>query len=60
VPLLLVGAALALTMLDMVLARQLGGTLTLGPVRMRWIAALLAAAGIVLAFWNLLAQRDGE
>jgi serine/threonine-protein kinase len=59
-PLLLVGAALALTMLDMVLARQLGGTLALGPVRMRWIAALLAAAGIVLAFWNLLAQRDGD
>jgi serine/threonine-protein kinase len=57
-PLILVGAGLLLTLVDMLLARVMGGTLALGPVRLRWIAAGLAAIGIVLAFWNLLGDRD--
>jgi serine/threonine protein kinase len=57
-PLILVGIGLALTLVDMALARAMGGTLALGPVRLRWIAAGLAAVGMVMAFWNLLGDKE--
>lgn len=57
-PIVLVAIGLALTVLDMILARAMGGTLALGPVRLRWIAAGLAGVGMIMAFWNLLGDRD--
>ena len=60
VPLIFVAVGLSLTILDMVLAKTMGGTLSLGPVRLRWIAAGLAAIGMLMAFWNLLGDKDPE
>jgi len=60
VPLILVAVGLGLTLLDMVLVKVMGGTLSLGPIRVRWIAAALAAAGIVMAFWNLFDDKDSD
>jgi uncharacterized membrane protein YidH (DUF202 family) len=59
-PILLLVVGLALTALDMILAKTLGGTVSLGPVRLRWIAVALAGVGVLLAFWNLLGDRDHE
>jgi serine/threonine-protein kinase len=59
VPLLLVAFAVALTAVDMLLARQMGGTLELGPVKMRWIAVALGVLGVAIGFWNLVGDRDG-
>ncbi len=58
IPIIFVAIGLGLTILDMVLARAAGGTLSLGPVRLRWIAAGLAGVGMIMAFWNLLGDRD--
>lgn len=57
-PIIFVAVGLGLTVLDMILARAMGGTLALGPVRLRWIAVGLAGVGMILAFWNLLGDRD--
>ena len=57
VPLLLFAAALAVTTLDVFLAYNFGGTLVIGPVKIRWIAGLLAAGGIGLGFWKVLYGR---
>jgi serine/threonine protein kinase len=57
-PLIFVAVGLSLTILDMVLAKTMGGTLSLGPVRLRWISAGVAAVGMIMAFWNLLGDKD--
>jgi serine/threonine-protein kinase len=59
-PLMLLAGALLITTLDLVLAHNLGGTLMLGPLRARWIAALFAVVGIGLGIKNLLGYRHGE
>ncbi len=58
VPLILVGVGLVLTALDVGLAKAMGGTLSLGPARLRWIAVGIVALGMILAFWNLLGERE--
>jgi len=61
VPLILMGLGLLLTVIDMALARNTGGTLSLGPVRLRWIAAALVLLGIVTSFWALVGgDKDDE
>jgi serine/threonine-protein kinase len=57
-PIIFVAVGLGLTILDMILSRAMGGTLSLGPVRLRWIAVVLAGVGMLLAFWNLLGDKD--
>ena len=59
-PIILLVVGLGLTALDMVLAKTLGGTVSLGPLKIRWIAAALAGVGVLLAFWNLLGDRDHD
>jgi hypothetical protein len=59
-PIILVVLGLVLTGVDMALAKTMGGTLSLGPVRLRWIAAGFAAVGIVMAFWNLLGDKHED
>lgn len=58
VPLILVGIGLVLTAIDVGLAKAMGGTLSLGPARLRWIAVGIVAIGMIVAFWNLLGERE--
>lgn len=60
VPMTVIGIGLALTVVDMVLARIMGGTLSLGPIRMRWVAAAMVALGVVLAMVNLVGGSEEE
>jgi len=59
-PVVLVVLGLALTMVDMFVASSSGGYVMLGPVRLRWIAWALAAAGIGLALWSLVGEKRAE
>lgn len=59
-PMMVIGLGLVLTVVDMVLARVMSGTLSLGPIRIRWIAAALVAIGVVLAMVNLVGGSEEE
>ena len=60
VPGILVALGLGLTILDMVVARQMGGNIALGPIKLRWVAAAMAAIGMVYAFYNLVGDKDDD
>ncbi|MCC6522866.1 MAG: serine/threonine protein kinase [Polyangiaceae bacterium] len=57
-PVVLIVLAVGLTVLDFAVAGSSGGTLALGPVRVRWIAIGLAVLGIGLAFYSLVVDRE--
>jgi serine/threonine-protein kinase len=57
-PVVLVALAIGLSLAEMITSSYLGFALALGPLRSRWIAAALAATGILMAFWNLVSDRD--
>ena len=59
-PVVLVLLAVVLTVVDFAIAGSSGQTLALGPIRVRWIAIALAVAGIGLAFYSLVVDRDGH
>ncbi len=60
VPIVLVGLGLVGTIVDMTLAKSIGGTLWLGPVRLSWIAIAVFALGMVMAFWSLAGDKDSD
>ena len=60
VPLILVGVGLVLTALDVGLAKAMGGTLSLGPARLRWIAVGIVAIGMIVAFQSIEAAGEVE
>jgi hypothetical protein len=57
-PAVVLALAFILTFVDMFTAGETGGFLMLGPIRVRWIAGLLALAGIGLAIWNVVVGQD--
>lgn len=57
-PSILLGAAIALTLLDLVAVRVWGQPLALGPVRSFWLAGPLALAGAVTLIWKIVAEDD--
>lgn len=57
-PALVVGIAVLLVIVDMILARELGGTLSLGPLKLRWLAGLLFAVSLPWALYNLVSEKE--
>lgn len=57
-PSILLGAAIALTLLDLVAVRVWGSPLALGPVRSFWLAGPLALAGAVALIWKMVSEDD--
>jgi hypothetical protein len=57
-PLVLVGIAVVIALADVFVANTQGELLRIEGVRPLWIAAPLAVAGVAVAFWRLLGDRD--
>ena len=57
-PLLIVGIAVAIAMVDLFVANTQGQLLRIEGVRPLWVAAPLAVVGVAMAFWRLLGDRD--
>ncbi|MBW2526302.1 MAG: serine/threonine protein kinase [Deltaproteobacteria bacterium] len=57
-PAIVMALAFILTFIDMFTAGETGGFLMLGPIRVRWIAGLLALGGIAWAIWNVVVGQD--
>lgn len=57
-PLMIFGAALVVIVVDVVLGKVLDGPVALGPVRLRYIGAALAAVAIVVGLLSLLGDPD--
>lgn len=57
-PSVLLGAAILITLLDLVAVRAWGQPLALGPVRSFWLAGPLALAGAVALIWKIVSEDD--
>ncbi len=57
-PLLLIGFGIALGVAENLYFRQMGVSLSVGPVRALWVAGPVALIGVLLAGWRLLARQD--
>jgi eukaryotic-like serine/threonine-protein kinase len=57
-PLMIFGAALVVIGADIVLVKVLGEPFKLGPIRLRYFAAILAVVALVVGFLSLLGDSD--
>ncbi len=57
-PSILLGAAILITLLDLMAVRVWGQPLALGPVRSFWLAGPLALAGAVALIWKMVSEDD--
>ena len=60
VPAILLGAAIGITLLDLVVVRAWGAPMSLGPIRSFWIAGPLALIGGVLLIWRIVADHEDD
>lgn len=59
-PAVVLALAFILTFVDMFTAGETGGFLMIGPIRVRWIAGILALGGIGWAIWNVVVGQDAQ
>ena len=57
-PAILIGAAIVITVLDLVAVRVWGQPIALGPVRSFWLAGPLVVVGAALLIWKVVAEDD--
>lgn len=54
------GAAIAITIADLVAVRAWGTAITIGPLRSFWIAGPIALAGAVALIWKIVSEDDDD